>query len=100
MRMLAGIAFVVICALATNTWADERLSFLVLGTSTPQDVLLQLGRPHMSFENERIFVFLLSDKKGSLRALEVRPPGNVALDLVVEFDTDNKLLRYSVVQQR
>ena len=84
-----------LCACAGNG-QDPRLAFMQPGLTTRADVMLQFGRPNMTFEQERILIFLL-DPADRTKGPIIEDQIGIALDVVVEFDDAGLLLRHAAV---
>lgn len=88
---------------------SDRLSFLINGVTTREEVLLKLGEPSGKFEGEHILTYMLSiDKDKRLRvlprqlALSYIDPRIYALDrmicsLVLVFDENNILEKTGLI---
>jgi len=84
-------------------WADAlseypQLDFLTPGVTSKTEVFLHFGRPYMTFEDEKILIYLLAPVNRSLIPLRERREGQ-ALDLVLAFDVDGMLQRRTLVRQ-
>ena len=116
----AAILFIVMTVLAggcatpkikpiDKTDFSHQLQFLIIGTTTREDVLLKLGEPSGRFEEERILTYMLSiDDKRDLRVLprqlavsptdprvyELNP---MVCSLVLVFQSDNLLEKSELV---
>ena len=84
-----------LCGCAGNG-LDPRLAFMQPGLTTRADVMLQFGRPNMTFEQERILIFLL-DPADRNKGPIVEDQTGIALDVVVEFDDAGRLVRHAAV---
>ncbi len=86
------------------------LPFLEKGKTTKEEVLLKLGGPSGQFEGEKIFTYrLLIDEKEGLavvsRELDPRSQAftlwrRAEYSLVLVFDKDHILQKYSLIQVR
>lgn len=88
---------------------SELLSFIRDGTTTREEVLLQLGMPAAQMEGERILMYQLRpDEAGELRLTApgwdmtsgVRVWGEGTCSLVLVFAEDGMLRRHSLVMAR
>jgi hypothetical protein len=89
----------------TVPFADPNLlSFLRMGETTRQDVLLMLGQPSASFEQERILTYRLG--QDSTQGYYLVTPSqfsqwqNVHYSLVLVFDANGRLEKQRLVPVR
>lgn len=77
------------------------LSFLRPGSTTRADALLQLGRPHMSFENERLLLFRLAPPHRKHGMLPIQWSGYVGTEyhVTLRFDANGTLRDLRAVER-
>ena len=87
---------------------DEALSFIVVGSTTAEDVILQLGEPTERFEAPTVFLYHWVLSKGAYWFLVAAAPyrafvgggdlkfGTFHYTLHIAFDDDNKVTRFKV----
>ena len=95
-RGMVPVMIVALISACAGTGPDPRLAFMQPGLTTRADVMLQFGRPHMTFEQERILIFLL-DPADRNNGPIVEDRNRIALDVVVEFDDAGRLVRHAAV---
>ena len=76
----------------------DLLAFLQPGTTTRAEVLLKLGPPDASYEQERILTYRLSEDEGGYRFPKSYDPEKYSLVLV--FDAKSVLVKRTLVKVR
>ncbi len=79
----------------------ELLAFLKDGSTTREDVYLQLAEPSATFEGGRILTYLLDqDQRGYVLMRRREKAWNGRFSLVLAFDEQGVLRRHSLVRIR
>ncbi len=75
--------------------AEERLKFMQAGTTTKEEVLLNLGEPHRLWRSERNFLYVDFTKEGVPLGLGMGIPVSQHLYLLlIEFDNKDRVKKY------
>ena len=94
------------CATPPNAWKDL-LAFLEAGRTTREEVLLRLGQPSGSFEQERVLTYRIG-QYGEQGYFIISPKvvlpaqgaswQNVNFSLVIVFDEQGRLQRHELIR--
>lgn len=101
---LALLASVVLggCVTPIPGARQDLLRFLETGRTSREEVLMQLGQPSGSFEQERILTYRIGqdDKQGFylVTPKALQPWQAVRFSLVLVFDADGRLQKQSLVR--
>jgi hypothetical protein len=87
------------CAEPTPSGQMGLLDFIQDGKTTTQEIVLHLGDPGATYENERVLTYRLGHDKGGYYVFQNKTDWNgVCSNLVLALDGNNRLRQHSLVQ--